>query len=74
MQYFLSIITGLSIWAMGNKTILGPIIGLITQVFWVIYVIMTSQWGLLPGVILLSAINLRNLIKWLKEDKSLAYN
>lgn len=69
LQYFLSILTLVSLWLMGNKSKWGPIVGVIGQIFWVWYVINTEQWGLLPGVIAYTVVNVRNYLKWKKEEK-----
>jgi hypothetical protein len=73
MQYFsyiLSFFSVLSLWLMGNKSIYGMVIGLFSQVLWVIYVIWLGQYGLLIGVFAYTFVHIRNLIKWTKENKS----
>jgi len=62
--------TGLTmIWFMGNKTIVGPIMGLISQGVWFIYLFLfwEEAHGLTPAVIGFTIVHVRNLIKWLKE-------
>lgn len=41
-------------------------IGIISQVFWLIYVIYTKQYGFLPMSVTLFAIYTKNHIKWLR--------
>ena len=66
-SYILSAFSLTSLWFMGNKNILGIIIGLVNQVLWVVYALMLKQYGLLIGVIAYTVIHIRNLIKWAKE-------
>jgi len=52
---------------MGNKYWWSPLVGLLTQVVWFIYVFHDRQWGLLLCVIAYTIVHLRNSIKWAKE-------
>jgi nicotinamide riboside transporter PnuC len=54
---------------MGDKTIWGPILGIINQVLWIAFVFLTKQWGLLLGVLLYTGVHARNLYFWLKQNK-----
>ena len=75
MYYFIRAIlpwglSGLTFWSMvlaGDKKRLAWHIGLINQVFWMVYVITTKQWGLVPLTILMTGVYIRNLIKWKKN-------
>lgn len=68
-SYILSFFSVLSIWLMGNKNIYGILVGLFSQILWVIYVIWLGQYGLLIGVFAYTCVHIRNLIKWTKENK-----
>ena len=57
------------VWLMGNKTIYGPIMGLISQFFWFAYLVIfwEDAWGLTPAVVAFTIVHIRNLIKWRKK-------
>ena len=57
------------IWWMGNKSIKGPILGLISQVFWFAYVFLywKEAQGLLPCTIAFTIVHIRNTILWSKR-------
>jgi len=69
MQWLLSALLVLNLYLMGNKSIWGPITGVGVQLAWVFYAVATKQYGLVPGVIVLAAINIRNWVKWWKDMK-----
>ena len=64
LSWILSGTSALMLWVMGNKSIWGPRIGLANQVLWIVYIVLTEQWGLLPGVLMYAAIHVRNLVRW----------
>lgn len=64
MTWILSILGIASLWLMGNKDIWGIYVGLVCQVAWIWYVIETKQWGLMPGVLVYTAVYIRNGILW----------
>ncbi|MFA5759773.1 MAG: hypothetical protein WC942_10515 [Clostridia bacterium] len=67
MDWIISITSCIMLYFMGNKSIIGPILGIINQGLWIFYVSYTQQWGLLLGVSLYTVIHVRNLLKWVKE-------
>lgn len=70
MEYFSWVMSAMSVlmlWQMGNKSKYAPVTGLVNQIMWIVYVIGTQQWGLMPGVIAFTVVHTRNLIKWNKE-------
>jgi hypothetical protein len=56
------------LWKMGNKVPYAPVIGLFNQIIWVVYVVMTKQWGLMPGVIMYAVIHARNTYLWQRDE------
>lgn len=64
LSWVLSGTSAVMLWLMGNKTKWGPRVGIANQVLWIVYCVWTQQWGLLPGVLLYTAIHIRNLIRW----------
>ena len=67
MDWIISITSCIMLYFMGNKSIIGPILGIVNQGLLVFYVSWTGQWGLMLGVALYTVIHVRNLIKWMKE-------
>lgn len=68
-SYVLSALSLMSLWLMGNKSVWGIIVGLLTQILWIIYALMLEQYGLLIGVVAYTVIHVRNLLKWTKESR-----
>lgn len=64
MSWFLSVITLLHMWLMGNKWKYAPHFGVVIQIPWMIYAIMTEQYGLILGAVGFIIVNTRNAIKW----------
>lgn len=65
------LLSGLSIavlWLMGNKTKWAPVVGLITQVVWIVYVFRIGEMGLMVGVLAYTAVHARNAYKWWKTN------
>lgn len=61
-------VTGL--WFAGNKSTWGWVIGISVQVLWLVYAISTAQYGFIFSAIAFATVNIRNLIKWKKENES----
>lgn len=68
-SYVLSALSLISLWLMGDKSVWGVIVGLLTQILWIIYALMLEQYGLLIGVVAYTVIHVRNLLKWTKESR-----
>ena len=62
------ITTTLTMWLMGNKSIKGPLWGLLGQGVWFAMIITNELWGMLPLAIWLTFVHGRNYLKWIKED------
>ena len=60
--------TILQLWFYGNKSLAGPVWGLIAVVFWWALVIWTGLWGLIPLNLFAMLVNIRNLVKWTKKQ------
>jgi nicotinamide riboside transporter PnuC len=71
MTWVLSLLAIVSLYLMGNRNIWGPIIGAVSQFVWLYYSWQTRQYGFIPSVLVLLAVNVRNLIKWRKRNESL---
>ncbi len=68
MDWIISVTSCVMLWMMGNKSIFGPILGIVNQGLWIFYVVWTGQWGLLLGVSLYTVIHIRNLAKWKRSS------
>jgi hypothetical protein len=67
-QIAASVTTLIAWWAMGNKSLAGPIWGLISQLAWFGMVASNGLWILLPMVTIFMLMHFRNLRKWLREE------
>lgn len=68
IQLAASITAGWSSWAYGNKSIQGPLLGLVSQLPWWTLMFYEGLWGLLPANILFAGMHIRNFIKWRRES------
>jgi len=55
------------LWLMGRKVRWAPLLGIGNQVLWMIYIVTTEQWGLMPGVIAYTIIHIINARRWMRE-------
>lgn len=67
IPYFLSAITLYNMFLAGNKNKKAWLVGLFNQFLWLVWIILTSAWGLLPMNIGLWIMYYRNHIKWNKN-------
>jgi hypothetical protein len=51
-------------WLYGNKSVYGPALGVVSQVFWWTIMFQGELWGLLPVNIVMLIIHVRNFRKW----------
>jgi len=59
------------IYTVGNKNRWGWLLGVLCCFIWILYIVVTkSTYGMLPTLIPVIVINIRNFIKWSEEDKS----
>jgi hypothetical protein len=54
-------------WLAGNKNRAGWVLGIAGAGPWVAVMVMSELWGLLPLVVGLQVIYIRNLVKWSRE-------
>lgn len=60
----LSVNTLALMWLVGNKRVLGWVLGLGGQVVWFAFIVVFEAWGLLPLAIGLTVVYARNLVRW----------
>jgi nicotinamide riboside transporter PnuC len=66
-ELLISIITLISGWFIGNKSVWGQRLGLLANLCWWVYVAVFKRYGFIPMEIFFTIITIRNLIKWEKE-------
>jgi hypothetical protein len=64
IQLLASALTLTATYCYGNKSALGPWLGITSQVPWNIIMIHGGLWGLIPVNTAMLVIHIRNLIKW----------
>ena len=64
LPYLLSTITIYSMLLAGNKKRGAWAVGLVNQALWLIWIILSASWGLLPMNIALWIVYIRNYLKW----------
>lgn len=68
-SWLLSCVGGLGIYLAGKKDWRGWAIGILSEILWLTYAIITKQYGFIFGSILYSTILVNNLVIWLEEHK-----
>jgi len=71
LDWVISFTSFVMLWAMGDRKWWAPILGIANQFIWVAFVMINEKWGLLPGVILYTAVHARNAYKWMKSRSTL---
>jgi len=66
LPYILSAVTIYMFLLAGNKSKNAWVIGLLNQFLWIIWIVLSSTWGLLPMNIALWVVYTRNHFKWAK--------
>lgn len=69
MPWLLSAITIYMTILAGNKTRWAWAIGLVNQALWLVWIVASASWGLLPMNIALWIIYGRNHWKWMRADQ-----
>lgn len=69
VELIISVITIISAWLIGNKSVWGQRLGMLANLCWWFYVLAFGRWGLVPMELMFTIIQIRNLIKWEKEAK-----
>lgn len=66
-ELMISVITIVSAWLIGNKSVWGQRLGLLANLCWWAYVLIYRRYGLIPMEAMFTIIMVRNVIKWEKE-------
>lgn len=70
LPWLLSAITIYTMFLAGNKNAKGWMFGMVNQALWLVWIIATGAWGLLPMNLALWFVYARNHVKWLREVNS----
>jgi hypothetical protein len=62
----------ISAWYMGNRSLAGPIWGVVSQACWFGMIVTNGLWPLLPTMLIFMGIHIRNLHRWLRERHVMA--
>ena len=66
-SWALTVMGATTFWLAGRKVWWAWYVGLITQVVWTAYSVATQQWGFLVGVVVYTAVYVRNAVRWTRE-------
>lgn len=69
MPWFMSAVTLWQTLLAGNKHPNAWLIGLFNQLLWLVWIVLSKNWGLLPMNIGMWVLFYRNHVKWTKENK-----
>ena len=61
------VLSAITIWMTllaGNKHKSAWVVGLVNQALWLVWIIASETWGLLPLTVALSIVYVRNYVKW----------
>ena len=64
LPWFLSALTIYSMLLAGNKKRGAWLIGLVNQLLWLVWIVLSGAWGLIPMNIALWIVYTRNYLKW----------
>lgn len=64
LPYLLSLITAYTMLLAGNKRAGAWLVGLLNQSLWLLWIITSQTWGLLPMCIVMTIVYIRNYVKW----------
>lgn len=57
-----------SAWIIGNHRWWGWAVAVALQLLWISYGTITRQWGFIASAVLFGGLNIRNMIKWKREQ------
>lgn len=59
-----------SAWLLGNRNRAGWSLGLVLQLGWIVYSVMSRQWGFLASAVVFTVVDARNYLKWKRLDNA----
>lgn len=67
LELLISIVTIIQMYMLSRHIMYGLYVGLASQVLWVIFIINTESWGLVPLNVVLWWVFISGIIKWKQE-------
>lgn len=67
-SWLLAIVGVTGLWFAGSHRLIGWQIGLGVQALWIAYAIVSEQYGFIASAVAYAVVNLRNLLKWKREN------
>jgi hypothetical protein len=67
LPWVMSAVTLYAMYLAGNKSPVAWMLGLGNQALWLLFIVHTAAWGLLPMLVGMVVIYSRNLLKWKRE-------
>lgn len=67
LQVIASTSTVICMWLMGNRSLLGPCVGMVSEGLWLAVIVYCGLWGILPLTVFLIVVNTRNFMKWRRD-------
>lgn len=64
LPYILSVITIYTMFLAGDKKKKAWLVGLVNQILWFTWIIVSGTWGLIPMTIAMCVVYTRNYLKW----------
>jgi len=68
LPWLLSFVSILVQYLAGNKNKTAWMISIPLQILWLIWICLSGSWGFIPLNFSMTAISIRNLLKWMKDD------
>jgi hypothetical protein len=66
-SWILSCLGGFGIYLAGKKDWRGWAVGVVNEILWLIYAVITKQYGFIFGALLYGTILINNLYSWLQD-------
>lgn len=70
LQGIASFVTLWGIWQMGNKSLLGPTLSLVSDFAFFTLDVYLHLWGLIPFCVILLGLHVRTLVKWRADARA----
>jgi nicotinamide riboside transporter PnuC len=67
-SYLLATVGILGIWLAGRRNLWGWALGVGAQVLWIIYALVTDQYGFIVSALAYAVVYARNWYRWRKEE------
>jgi hypothetical protein len=72
LPWVMSVYTMFLVWQTGNKWRYVWLLNLSNEAIWLLWIILSKTWGLLPINLFMWFVSIRNHIKWSNESKTIS--